>query len=59
MFAGQSEIRQLLFERVEEGHAACDVKGKSNGLCGVDYQSGALMKDRIERSVDHVLVDDD
>ncbi len=59
VLAGQGEIGQLFLQRMEEGHASSHVQGEANGLCSVDHQTCALMENGVERSVDHVLVDDD
>lgn len=59
MLAGEGKIRQLFFQRVEEGHASCDVESKANGLRSIDYQARALVQDSVEWTVDHVLVDYD
>ena len=59
VFAGESEIGQLFVQRVEEGHASGDVQREADGLGGIDHQSGAFVQDVVQRSVDHILIDDD
>ena len=43
---------------MQESHAACDVKGETDGLSCVDHQTTSFVQDGIQLSMNHVLVDD-
>lgn len=63
VLAGEGEVGQLLLERVQEGHAAADVEGETDGLGRVDDGQRTVgvvvVQHGVERAVHHVLVDDD